>query len=565
MKYIIFGAGKYAEKTIQAMSSRDFLIECVVDNNQARWGSSLFGLQIKSPALLNEWQKQNMVVFVSVAGAVPYREIANQLAELGMAEDRDFFSAVKMFNLADVPNGWVSGHVSLPEEFESIKTFDNQSRLIVRKDEKKIYRAVNTKHADLYQKVYEKCFEYGLLQEFVVDTKVADRITGIPFDYVLEHQFVEPISYCSEWSPQTFRAYVNFMIRFIKKLDEASLALKDGHTLNATFYKGKFVFLDFGALDEGKTTYPSMMDFINTHITPLLLINKNQIAKAYLFLKNPGLTYTLTDIIGYLDQEEIEEYNKLIGDCFTLVTAGRIAEFCDRLLHYCTGLPFNLLSSKWAGYQDEEWGSLHNEDGWVEKSRNTVELVRQVRPRTLIDLAGNMGWYGAVLSDQLEYSIIADLDYSCIDYLFNKIVSSNGEFSNIIPTNLNIITPTPNYYRDDVIGSTGIIPWRKSAFERFRCEMAMAISVVHHLAFSQQLTFMEIIQQFKLFTSRYLIVEFIKQEDEYISDFLKAGFDWYTEDAFLQALETEFTILTTRPSTPSITRTLYLCEIKLQS
>lgn len=112
---------------------------------------------------------------------------------------------------------------------------------------------------------------------------------------------------------------------------------------------------------------------------------------------------------------------------------------------------------------------------------------------------------------------------------------------------------------------TGIIPWRKSAIERFQCEMAMAISVVHHLAFSQQLTFKEIVHQLRLFTSWYLIAEFIKKGNEDIKDFLKVGFDWYTEETFKQALETEFTILATRLSTPSITRTLYLCEIKSQS
>lgn len=561
LTYVVFGSGKYAEKVISEMALQGFSVEYVVDNNKEKWGTVFHGFLIKDPSILKKWKEQCITVVIAVSNAVFYREIANQLSELGMIEERDFFNGIKIFHLLDLPHGWVSGYLNLPEGFDSIKTFDNQSRLIVRKDEKKIFRIVKQEYAERYRQVYDRCLEKGLLGADIVDTKIIENSWNVPFGLILEHSFIEPISYCFEWSPKTFMNYVIYMIHFIKKLDESSLALKDGHTLNATFYKGRFVFLDFGALDDGKTPYLTMQEFINTHIIPLLLMSKNQTSKAYLFLKNPGLTYTLIDIIGYLTPQEVDEFKSLSEKCLKMVPAGKITEFCNCLLEYCNGLLFRPLESRWNGYQDEEWGSLEKEEIWTEKQKNIVDLIRTVRPKTLIDLAGNMGWYGAALSKQLDYAIVADLDYNCIDYLYSKVSDKSVGLSNIIPIYLNIITPTPDYYRDDVIGNTGVVPWRKNAIDRFRCDLVMAISVVHHLAFSQQLTFEEMIRQFKLFTNRYLVVEFIKKEDEYIKDFLKIGFDWYTEETFVQVLETEFTILSSKPSTPGNTRTLYLCEV----
>ena len=59
-----------------------------------------------------------------------------------------------------------------------------------------------------------------------------------------------------------------------------------------------------------------------------------------------------------------------------------------------------------------------------------------------------------------------------------------------------------------------------------------------------------------------MIIEFIEQTDQYITDFLKDGFEWYTKENFEQTLKQRFVIIETAVSTPKKTRTLYLCEKK---
>ena len=192
--------------------------------------------------------------------------------------------------------------------------------------------------------------------------------------------------------------------------------------------------------------------------------------------------------------------------------------------------------------------------------RNVSEMIERINPDTIVDLAGNMGWYGTYWHKNLKYALIVDYDYNCIDYLWKKMCIN--KMSNVVPIYMSVCVPTLDYYRDDAISGSAVEPWRKSAVDRFRSEVVIALAIVHHLAFAQQLSFAEIIGQFTLFTSRYLIVEFIEQNDQYITNFLKNGFEWYTKENFVRELKKNFKILETRLSTPCETRTIYLCELK---
>ena len=88
------------------------------------------------------------------------------------------------------------------------------------------------------------------------------------------------------------------------------------------------------------------------------------------------------------------------------------------------------------------------------------------------------------------------------------------------------------------------------------------MAIVHHLAFAQQLSFTEIINQISVFTTKYLIIEFIEQTDQYIWDFRKEGFEWYTKDNFEKELKRKYKILEIKRSTPSESRYIYLAMLK---
>ncbi len=559
MKYIIFGAGNNAAQLIRWLMANEFEIKCLVDNDRNKQGKDVLGFEVKSPDEL-KGPSEEQHILISVSNKMVYGEIAEQLTTMGYTKDRDFSNGLRLSAISEAPSGKVSGYIKLPDAFSSVKSFDPASRLVKLKSDHRIFRLVNDNYVAQYLEVYRICSENHLFGDFVIETCIAENVWQLPFKLILEHRFLEPISYSFEWSPAMFCDYVGFMLKMIKRFAECGLAFCDGHALNATISDGKFVFIDFGAMKPGVTSGSVLLEFINTHIVPLILMYRNQIAKAYLYLKNPGIEYTVTDIQGYLDANELSEIHALHRTLLQINTAEDICGFTMQLSDFIEGLKKYELKTRWNGYQNDEWEWASNPDKWSQKMHNVMEMMEGVYPDTVVDLAGNMGWYASCRHEKLKYAVVVDYDYNCLDYLWQKIQSL--KIRNVVPAYMSVCAPTLDYYRDDAISPAAIEPWRKSAVERFKAQLVIALAIVHHLAFAQQLTFSEIVSQFALFSSKYLIVEFIEQSDRYITDFLKQGFDWYTKENFVIELEKRFRILESRPSTPHETRTLYLCVLK---
>lgn len=559
MKYVIFGAGNNAARLIQWLVENEFELKYLVDNDQNKQGKSISGFEIKSPDVLKSSSGEQHIL-ISVSNKMIYEEISEQLTSMGYTKDRDYSNGFRLSTTSKPQPGKVSGYVKVPNVFSSVKSFDPASRLIKLKNEQRIFRLVNDNYVEQYLEVYKICNENQLFGEYVIETCIAENIWQLPFKLILEHRFLDPVSYSFEWSPAMFYDYVDFMLRMIKRFAECGLAFCDGHALNATISDGKFVFIDFGAIKSGITSGTVLLEFINTHVVPLILMYKNQLPKAYLYLKNPGIEYTVKDVQGYLDAEELSEIHALHRTLMQINTAEDIVRFTMQVSDFIKGLKRYEVKTRWRGYQNDEWEWGPNPDKWSKKMHNVMAMMERVCPDTVVDLAGNMGWYGSYRHEKVKHAVIVDYDYNCLDYLWQKIQSL--KIRNVLPAYMSVCAPTLDYYRDDAVNPAAIEPWRKSAVERFKAQMVIALAIVHHLAFSQQLTFSEIVGQFALFSSRYLIVEFIEQSDQYITDFLKEGFDWYTKENFVRELEKRFTILESRPSTPHETRTLYLCELK---
>lgn len=558
MKYILFGAGERAKKIISTLYSTSYKLLFVVDNDLKKQDRRICGFQIKSPQCLRTFDFYDCHIWIAVSDREAYNQIVEQLMEMGFIPHKDFSDGLTFFLLSGTERpGRVSGYCKVDSLFETTKTFDPSSMLVKIHNENRIFRMVK-KFTEEYKSVYRMCRENNLFGNYIVNTYIVPNKWGLPCDILLEHEFINHISYVFEWSPRMFADYVKFMIRFIRRLAECGLRLLDGHTLNATIYRNEFIYIDFGALGMGTTRRSTLMEFMNTHILPLTLMAAGQFDKAYMYLKNPGLWLDWADVVGYLDEKSRNKLYLIYESLVFTVTNDSILNFTDEIADYIYGLPSVHAQTMWLNYQDDEWDWDENYELWSAKMKNVEMLIQKIKPSTVIDLAANMGWYGTHLYNQVNSVICLDNDYGCIDNLWDRIKNMN--ITNVLPIYMNICSPTLDYYRDDAIGRSGIKPWRKNAMYRFTSELAIALAIVHHLAFRQQLTFREIIEQFSLFTSRYLLVEFIQQEDIFIKDFKKDGFEWYTEKNFLLELMNNYEILDSYPSTPKKTRTLYLCE-----
>ena len=147
----------------------------------------------------------------------------------------------------------------------------------------------------------------------------------------------------------------------------------------------------------------------------MILIYKNQIAKAYLYLKNPGIEYTITDIQGYLNEDELSTMQMLYRSLIQINSAEDICRFVEMVSEFIGSMNRNKLTTRWEGYQNDEWEWSSDPSKWSLKMRNVSEMIERINPDTIVDLAGNMGWYGTYWHKNLKYALIVDYDYNCID------------------------------------------------------------------------------------------------------------------------------------------------------
>lgn len=556
-KVVFFGAGATGRLALYYAERAGMSVDLIIDNDEKKWGSCLSGVNISSPDILSSAKKDEYTIVVTV-GYEFFSDIRDQLVKMGLNEDVDFFEWQKIFLQGMSGFGEASGVLDTKEEFTLIKT-GAHNKLLVNLDNKCVYRLINRNLENQFVEIYKKCVEAGIIDKFLVKTERSDEEIVKGYSLCFKHEYIPLFTYAVEWPPKMFYDYTLFMIDFLTEIDSIGLGWLDGHAFNTTLYDGKFVFFDFDAIRSGKTPYFYMQEFINKHIVILLMMSENLIEKAYLYLNNPGQNLSIKDIEGYLSSDKINSYTEMYRSCYEYALKGDIQKCCEILKNYVLNIQFNhILQSGWNGYQNELY-EKDNVEKWSDKQKTVVEMVRSVKPKTMLDLAGNMGWYGFTLCNEMERCITADLDYNCVDFVYQTV--KNQKIKNIYPVYLNLIAPTTSYYRDLHIGETAIVPWRNSAIERLKSEMVLALAVIHHLAFAQQLSFAEIIGQFALYTSKWLIIEFIERTDSVVEPALKNhDFDWYTQENFETELSKLFRIISVQHSEQ--TRILYLCEKK---
>lgn len=554
-KTVLFGAGEIGQLSLQFARNTGLKVDFFVDNNSDLWGKEVGGLPVYAPDTLRDYSRCFIIVTTRVDY---YSKIKIQLSEMGFIEGTNFWYFKKALKSELESFGMVSGVTNLESGLEPVKS-GSPNKLGISGTQQKVYRYISKEHASDFITIFNRCKDAGLFEKYLVDTRLSSEGTGQQLRF--EHEFIPFFTYAVEWPPVMFYEYTLFMIDFLAEADRIGLGWQDAHAFNTTFSKGRFVFFDFDTLQLEKTSYYRIQEFINYHIIILMMMSKNLISKAYLYLNNGDLSVipTIQDISGYLSEDELSRYMEMENACREYSLNKDIQSCCSVLKAFVLSIQIsNMNTTLWDGYQNELYETDTDRE-WSDKQKAVVGMIRSLKPKTVLDLAGNMGWYEFAVCSEAERCIVADLDYKCIDFVYRYV--AEHKIKNVYPAYLNLVTPTPDYYKDTPIGNTAIIPWRKSAIERFRSELVLALAVIHHLVFSQQLSFEEVIGQLALYTSRWLIVEFMEREDSVAAPALKnAAFDWYTQDYFERVLRGQFTILSSVHSEP--TRILYLCEKK---
>lgn len=81
-KLILFGSGRFTERFLFQFAG-DYNIYSIVDNNSAKWGTTMQGVQVNSPDILKDIPEKDRHIIICIKG---YNGVVNQLKDMGITD-----------------------------------------------------------------------------------------------------------------------------------------------------------------------------------------------------------------------------------------------------------------------------------------------------------------------------------------------------------------------------------------------------------------------------------------------------------------------------------------------
>ncbi len=476
----------------------------------------------------------------------------------------------------------------------------------------RVLRGIYPGSAKTVRRVLHTCEKHNLFSHGIVATRelAENPHPELAYEIVLEHERIPFVSYPHEWSASMFKEAALLHIALYERLEEHGLTLKDWHPQNILFSATRPVFVDFtsiipveelpdqqhlrsgrpprwfGALwdSTSKSVYEMYRLMFEPYFgLPLEMMHRGQHHRARPRIYETTLNasesvITRAEVFGdSLTPRLACELNERLLR-FTLLERGPAKpRFFRRVRHHVASRRAALKGSAYSSYYEEKGEAFAAEPGedWTKKQQGVHTALTTCSPQSVLDLGSNTGWF-SMLAAKLGSSVVAvDLDEASIDRLFGEARRENLD---ILPLVANLASPLPplypREYEDEppvsLIG--GAAPVISSPVERLRCEMVIALAIVHHLALGQGHSFGDIAGMLDRLATRYLCVEFVDLNDAMITSdpgFFPAyneereAFGWYSKENFREALLAHFDSVHELASHPA-TRTLLVCQRALR-
>jgi hypothetical protein len=195
------------------------------------------------------------------------------------------------------------------------------------------------------------------------------------------------------------------------------------------------------------------------------------------------------------------------------------------------GLKLPATSTEWSDYYtDTNYTSVANEN----KTQGINEMLDEVSPTTLWDLGANDGRFSKLAASRGIDTVALDIDRLATEKGYLSV--RNGQSLNLTPLIMNLANPSPS------------IGWangeRMSLTERGPVDCLLALAIVHHLCFSNNLSF-EMIARYFARIGNCLIIEFVPKSDSQAKRLLinrEDTFPDYTKEAFETAFLQHFNL-----------------------
>jgi hypothetical protein len=159
---------------------------------------------------------------------------------------------------------------------------------------------------------------------------------------------------------------------------------------------------------------------------------------------------------------------------------------------------------------DTSWSEYHRDwplkpcDRWGHKQWAVHRVLKEMQPRTVLDLAGSLGWYARLAAPEGAEVISSDMDETCVNRLYRRLGHENAR---VLPLVLDINDPSPGYGAEN--------RWFPPATERLQSDLVLALAVTHHLVLAGfRLGLDQVVRSLVSFARRALLVEFVPLDSQ---------------------------------------------------
>lgn len=483
--------------------------------------------------------------------------------------------------------------------------FDSAGEAFVWND--RVYRGIYSSKASLYRDVLQICRSHDLFRAGIVETweESESPVPTIPYELILGHERIPFISYPHEWSASMLKDAALLHIDLFLKLRPYGLILKDWHPFNILFKSTTPIFVDFasiiptGELVDEEYLTPSNtrrafhwvwdkhaaylyemheLMFVPYFLLPLALMHqgRHSLARTRMWdtvLNARKSVMTRSEVLGDRTvlrwRHGLEETRKKLA----LAWRSQGKEFFGRVRSQLEDLKVACQSSDYADYYEskgEAFGFQLSVD-WTTKQTVVSDVLQTLRPKTVLDLACNTGWFSILAAKNGCEVIACDIDEACIDKLY---AVAKSEQLSILPLVMDVTRPTealmPVEYeavpKHALMNKQG--PLIHSAEDRLKCDLVMALAIVHHLALGRGISLCDIATLLAGFTKHCLLVEFVPVDDPLVvasPDFFPAfqgnpmRFESYSIVEFTKQLSRHFSRICVKVSHPQ-QRSIVICE-----
>ncbi len=413
-----------------------------------------------------------------------------------------------------------------------------------------LYRQVNANGGPAYDSLmksglYEDLTERGLLIRHK-EVNMSGRADAHKF---LKPEMVPLIIYPFEWSFSQLKDAALATLEIQKRSLEHDMTLRDASAYNIQFVGGMPCLIDTLSFEEYHTgdAWQAYRQFCQHFLAPLALMSYRDadllqllrvhidgiplpLAAKLLPLKAQMKAGIFVHLKIHAGLQRRHQSNAAAVK--RSVSRTSLLGLLDNLERTIRGLEMPKAPTEWGDYYEHTNYSTAARD---RKAELVGRFAGQAKPRRVLDLGANNGYFSRVVAASAELVISSDIDPVAVDDNYRRM-KRNRE-TTLLPMLVDLTNPSP------------ALGWANAERQRFgdrvQADLVMALALVHHLAISNNVP-LDMIAGYLAELGSHLIIEFVPKTDSQVKRLLatrKDIFPDYTTEGFEAAFGEHFEIM----------------------